>query len=68
MGSSLVGVTSTSYIVPVLSKEFVDIQGNIEFGFFLKRVHDMIRTYSQMHHADKYSKLSSVIWSVWPSG
>ena len=33
-----------------------------------KRVRDMTRTYSQMHRTDKYSQLSSVIWSVWPSG
>ena len=28
------------------SKEFLDIQANIECGFTLKRVRDMIRTYS----------------------
>ena len=28
-------------------------------------VRDMIRTYSQMHHTDKYSQHSSFIWSVW---
>ena len=28
-------------------------------------VRDMIRTYSQMHHTDKYSPHSSFIWSVW---
>ena len=30
-----------------LSKEFLDIQATIECGFTLKRVRDMIRTYSQ---------------------
>ena len=31
------------------SKEFLDIQATIECGFTLKRVRDMIRTYSQMY-------------------
>ena len=35
--------------MPILSKEFVDIQANIECGFSLKRVRDMIRTYNQIH-------------------
>ena len=48
----------TSDIAPVLSKEFLDTQATIECGFTLKRVHDMIRTYSQMNHADKYSQHS----------
>ena len=37
----------TSDIAPVSSKEFLDIQATIECGFTLKRVRDMIRTYSQ---------------------
>ena len=35
-----------------------------ECGFTLKRVRDMIRTYSQMHRTDKYSERSSIIWPV----
>ena len=31
---------------PVSSKEFLDIQANIECGFTVKRVRDMTRTYS----------------------
>ena len=31
---------------PVSSREFLDIQASIECGFTLKRVHDMIKTYS----------------------
>ena len=34
----------------------------------LVRKCDMTRTYSQMHRTDKYSQLSSIIWSVWPNG
>ena len=55
-------------IVPVLSKEFLGIRATRECGLALKRVHDMIRTYSQMYRADKYSQHSSNIWPVWLSG
>ena len=34
----------------------------------VKRVRDVIKTYSQMHGPDKYSQHSSVIWSVWLNG
>ena len=40
----------------------------IKCGFTLKRVLDMIRTYSQLHRTDKYSEHSSIIWSVWANG
>ena len=36
--------------------------------FTLKRVRDMVITYSQMHRTDKYSQHSSVIWPVWLNG
>ena len=36
--------------------------------FTLKRVRDMIITYSQMHRTDKYSQHSSIIWPVWLNG
>ena len=52
----------------VSSKEFHDIQATIECGFSLKRLRDMIRTYSQIHRTGKYSQHSSIIWSVWPNG
>ena len=45
--SSLAAVTQASDMVHVMSKEFLDIQANIECGLTLKRVHDMINTYSQ---------------------
>ena len=31
-------------------------------------IYDMIIAYNQMHHADKYSQLSSIIWAVWLKG
>ena len=46
----------------------LDIQATVECGFTLKCMRDMTRTYSQMHHTDKYSEHSSIIWPVWPNG
>ena len=40
----------------------------IECSLSLKRVRDMISTYSQMHRTDKYSQHSSIIWPVWLNG
>ena len=42
VGSSPFGVTNTSDITPVSSKEFLDIQATTECRFSLKRVRDMI--------------------------
>ena len=47
VGSNPVAVTSPSEFAPASSKEFLDIQATIECGFTLKRVRDMIKTYSQ---------------------
>ena len=47
------------------SKELLDIQATIQCEFTLKRIHDMIRTYSQMHRTDKYSQRSSIFLPVW---
>ena len=63
--SSPVGVTQISDFAPASSKEFLDIQATTEWGFTLKCVRDMTRTYSQMHCRDKYSQHSSIIWPVW---
>ena len=46
-------------------KEFLDIQVTVECRFTLILVHNMITTYSQMHHTDKFSQLSSIICPVW---
>ena len=51
----------TSDITSVSGKEFLDILSNIEFGFTLKCVRDMTRTYSQIKRTDKYSQHSSII-------
>ena len=36
--------------MPVLSKEFLDIQANIECTFTLKCGRDMVRTYNPLHN------------------
>ena len=58
----------TSDFAPALSKEFLDIQETIEYGFTLKRVRDMTRAYIQMHRTDKYSQHNSIISPVWLKG
>ena len=68
MGSNQVAVTSPSDFAPASSKEFLDIQATTKCGFTLKRVRDMIKTYSQMHRTDKYSQHSSIIWPAWLNG
>ena len=68
VGSTPIAVTQTSDIVPVLSKEFIDIEANIECRFTLKRVRDMLRTSSKIHRTDNYSQHSSINWSVCPDG
>ena len=61
VSSGPVAVTSTLDIATVLSKEFLDIQANIECVFTLKRVRNKRRTYSQMNRKDKYSQLNLLI-------
>ena len=68
VGSNPAAVTSPSDFAPASSKESLDIQATIECGFTLKRVRDMIKTYSQMHRTDKYSQHSSIIWPAWLNG
>ena len=43
----MVEVTLTSDIAPVSSKEFLDIHATMKCRFTLKRVRNMMRTYSQ---------------------
>ena len=59
--SSPVAATETSDIAAILSKEFIDIQATVECRFTLKRISDMISTYSQIYGTDKYSQHSSII-------
>ena len=55
-------------VIDLQSKEFFDIQVTIQCRFTLKRVRDIIRICSLMHHTDNYSHHSSIIWSVWVNG
>ena len=61
-------VMSVRLIAPVLSKEFLDNKGTINCRFPLKRVRDMIITYGQKHHTDKYSQHSSIAWPLLLNG
>ena len=54
LGSIPVAVTSPSDFAPASSEEFLGIQAIVDCRFTLKRVRDMTRTYSLMHHTDKY--------------
>ena len=60
MCSILVAVIYTSDMAPTSSKEFHDIQENIECGFTLKLVRE-VKTYNQIHRTDKYPKYRPVI-------
>ena len=42
--------------------------GNYRVWIYSKCVLDRIRSYSQMHHTDKCSQHSSIIWLLWPNG
>ena len=65
VGSSPIAIAQTSGFVSVSSKEILDIQVTIVCGFTLKRLRDMIRTYTQMHRTDKCSQQSLIIWPFW---
>ena len=67
LGSIPVAAPSLSDFTPASSTEFLDIQAIVECGFNLKRVRDMTRTYSLMHHKDKDSERRSIISPVWPN-
>ena len=68
VGWSPVAVTKTSDIALFSRKEFLDIQAKTECRFTVKRVRDIIKTYSQLQRKGKYSQLSAINWSVWPNG
>ena len=61
-------VNPHSIVTWMSSKEFLDNQVTIEFRFTLKHVHDMIKTYNQLHRTGKYSQHRSIILSVWLNG
>ena len=68
VGSSPVVLTYISDFSPLSNKELPDIQVTVDCRFTLKHVLETIRTYSPMHHTNKYSKYSSVIRSVLVNG
>ena len=58
--------TEKADMAPAVSS--LTFRQTIECRFTLKLVHDIIITYSQMHHANKYSQHTSIIWPVWLNG
>ena len=54
---------SLKLLMPVSSKDFLDIQATIENRITLKHGFN-IKTYSQMHHTEKCSQHHSSIWPV----
>ena len=52
----------------VSNKEFLDIQATVECRFTLKRIRDMVITYSQMYRTVKFSQHSSTMWPVYLNG
>ena len=63
MDSNPTAFTSTSGIVHVSRKEFLDIQVTTECRFTLKRVFDMIRTYS--HSTSQMLLIIENFCSIW---
>ena len=68
MGSGPVACSKLSDFAPVLIKEFLDIQATLECRLTLKKVRDIIWTYSQMYRFDWNSQQSSIIWPIWLNG
>ena len=75
--NAIISVEPYIYIYDLDSDEITDcmflschvrISDWIHTCLTVKCVHDTTRTYSQMHHTDKYSEHSSIIRSVWPNG
>ena len=66
--SRSVAVTLTLVIVTLSSNELLDIEANIKCGFTLKCVRDKRRRYSPMNRTDNYSKIRSLLLSVWLNG
>ena len=65
LNSNLVAVNKASYIAPVSSKVFLDIQATTEQRFTLKRACDMIITCSQLEritHLNSLQMLKKMSW------
>ena len=61
---SIVQLQSLTLQISRLSKAFLDIQATIDCGFTLKRVHDMIRTYSLVKSSDLNKKIATLATKV----
>ena len=50
------------------TRSSLTFRATIECGLTLKRVRDLIKTYSRMNRTDKYAQRRSIIWPVWLNG
>ena len=61
---SIVQLQSLTLQISRLSKAFLDIEATIDCGFTLKRVRDMIRTYSLVKSSDLNKKIATLATKV----
>ena len=57
-------VAQSSHFACVSSKELLDIQATIQWGFTLKNLPGIIWRHSQIHCTDRYSQHSPTNWTV----
>ena len=63
--STVTQITSQKHLSVILDSR---LTFNDRLNIDLSKVSDMIRTYSQIHHTDKYLQLGSIIWPVCLNG
>ena len=56
------------FLLKMVTLKYSFLSCHVPCGSTLKRVREMLRTYSQMQRTDKYSQHSSIIWLVWLDG
>ena len=63
--AKLLSCVVSTYVMYEIHSEIPSEIYKIRSADSLKLVHDMITTYSETHHKDKYLQHSSIIWPVW---
>ena len=56
------------FLLKMVTLKYSFLSCHVPCGSTLKRVREMLRTYSQMQRTDKYLQHSSIIWLVWLDG
>ena len=59
--------SNLNFITLFSNEEFLDIKTNMECGFSLKSIGDMIKIYGQIDCRDKYPQHGTIIWPIWPN-